>query len=151
MSGGNDAAIDAFIGGNRFKIFNEVNFSISLTEIDSALRRVKTGKASGPDMILNEMLKAGKPVLFPVLHKLFNRILTESHFPQQWRRNFLSPLHKKGDPLLTCNYKGIAIGSAMGKLFCSILNQRLTTFSEEHDLIPRCQIGFRHKIGRAHV
>ena len=91
------------------------------------------------------MLKAGFVTLTPLLNKLFNRILCAGHFPDSWRINTLTPLHKKGSTLITENYRGIAVGSNLAKLFCSILHIRLTKFAEEKNLIPCNQIGYKKK------
>ena len=136
-------AMNEFVEENKDTIFNRLNFSISSDEISSAIRRLKRGKACGPDLVLNEMLKAGQSILLPALLKLFNKILINSEFPKSWRTNFLTPLHKKGDASDPTNYRGIAVGSHLGKLFCSILHDRLTKFSKEQGIIPKNQIGFK--------
>ena len=64
-------------------------------------------------------------------------------YPIQWRINTLTPIHKKGNRLATENYRGIAVGSNLSKLFCSILHSRLTTFIEHNKLIPPNQIGYK--------
>ena len=137
--------LNDFVETNKDKIFNKLNFSITNDEISSAIRKLKRGKACGPDLILNEMLKAGQHFLLPTIHKLFNKILLNAEFPSSWRTNFLTPLHKKGNASDPANYRGIAVGSHLGKLFCSILHDRLAKFSEEQDIIPKNQIGFKKR------
>ena len=46
----------------------------------------------------------------------------------------------KSDP---ANYRPITLISCLGKLFTSILNERLQKYADEHDLINDCQAGFR--------
>ena len=91
------------------------------------------------------MLKAGIATLTPLLNKLFNQILGSGHYPDSWRINTLTPLHKKGSTQITTNYRGIAVGSNLAKLFCSILHSRLSKFAEEKNLIPSVQIGYKKK------
>jgi exonuclease III len=134
-----------YVLSNKEKIFNELNLSISEQEIINAIRTLKKGKACGPDLVLNEMIKTGQTVLVPLLHKLFNKILVNGEFPKAWGTNFLTPLHKKGDIHNPCNYRGIAVGSHLSKLFSSVLQNRLTGFAETHKLIPVEQIGFKKK------
>jgi hypothetical protein len=43
------------------------------------------------------------------------------------------------------NYRGISVTSALGKLFNSILNNRLDMFLEKHQIIDTCQVGFTKK------
>ena len=57
----------------------------------------------------------------------------------------LTPIHERGNITPPSNYRGIAISSNMSKLFCSVLHNRLFTFSDAHNLLPDCQIGYRSK------
>ena len=41
------------------------------------------------------------------------------------------------------NYRPITILSSMGKLFTSILNERLKVFSDEFNVLNENQVGFR--------
>jgi len=97
------------------------------------------------DGILNEMLKASRTHIVPILVKLFNLILTMGSFPNAWRVNTLTPIHKKGDRLVTSNYRGISVCSNLCKLFCTVLHARIIKFAEEKNLIPVHQIGYRAK------
>lgn len=136
-------SMDDYVNQNIDGVFNELNFHITQAEITKAISGLKLGKASGLDQISNEMLKAGSTALTPVLHKLFNQILTQSNFPASWRYNTLTPLHKKGDPHIPANYRGIALCSNLCKLFCSVMHNRLTQFVDQNQLIPPNQIGYK--------
>jgi hypothetical protein len=74
--------MDNFIQTNTESTFNELNFTISVTEIASAISKLTNDKASGSDSILNEMLKAGQSQLIPIQHKAFNIILSLGDFPR---------------------------------------------------------------------
>lgn len=140
-----DRHMDTYIKENVNKVFNELNFQITESEISTALSKLKLGKACGLDEIPNEMLKSGHVPLLPVLHKLFNLIFTTESFPNIWRYNTLTPLHKKGDVNIPGNYRGIALTSNLCKLFCSVLHLRLAKYAEINHLIPDCQIGYRKR------
>ena len=77
--------MDEYINANCNVIFNELNFRITDAEIYAAIAKLKNGKASGFDGILNEMIKAGKHALVPALNKIFNFILLSGTFPDKWR------------------------------------------------------------------
>ena len=51
-----------------------LNSEITVKEIEDAIDYLKNNKAPGYDMILNEYLKASKPLLLPTFCKLFNLI-----------------------------------------------------------------------------
>jgi hypothetical protein len=122
------------------RIFNELDYKISETEISQAIRTLKNGKASGLDSISNEMLKAGQSALLPCLSIFFNNILNSGSYPLEWTMAKIIPLHKKGDFEDPENFRGIAISSCLGKLFNSIMNTRLCQFLKERDLLAHEQI-----------
>ena len=51
-------------------------------------------------------------------------------------------MHKSGKKDDPSNYRGICISSGLGKVFCSILNTRLSNFSNNHKILHRYQTGF---------
>ena len=135
--------ITEYVNNNaNWNIFNNLSFKIKNDEITKAITNLKKGKACGIDLITNEMIKASSSILLPALNKLFNMILTSGHYPSAWSSSWLKPLHKAGDRSDPNRYRGISIMSCMGKLFCSILNNRLVTFIEKNSLGNKYQIGF---------
>jgi uncharacterized protein YpiB (UPF0302 family) len=137
--------MDDYIEQNSDKIFNELDFKILPSEINKATAKLKIGKACGPDQILNEMLKAGISTLNPILCKLFNFIFSHQQFPNIWRYNTLTPLHKSGDAKNPSNYRGIALTSNLCKLFCGVLHSRLNKYVQDNNLIPAHQLGYQAK------
>lgn len=123
-------------------VFNELSFSITEKEIMSAIKNLKSGKACGADLISNEMLKCIGHIILPVIKKLFNKILQTGHYPTLWRYSWLKVLHKGGDINDPKRYRGIAIMSCLGKLFCSVLNNRLVAFLKDEQINSKFQIGF---------
>ncbi len=54
------------------------------------------------------------------------------------------PLYKyKGDADDPNNYRGTTLLSCLGKLFTSIINDRLTKFSNRYDIVQETQAEFR--------
>ena len=56
--------------------------------------------------------------------------------------NFLKPIYKKGNSEDPDNYRGLAIGPVLAKLFSIILLNRLTNYIKLKKLISPKQIGF---------
>ena len=52
------------------------------------------------------------------------------------------PIHKKGSKSDPSNYRGITLISCLGKLFLTILNNRLTQFVKEKNILSDKQLGF---------
>ena len=53
------------------------------------------------------------------------------------------PLHKKGAHDDPKNYRGITLISCLGKLFTSVINQRLITWSTANEISTDAQFGFK--------
>ena len=79
-----------------------------------------------------------------VFTKLFNVVLNTGIVPNDWTVGVIHPIYKnkgcKNDPL---NYRGITLLSCFGKLFTSILNDRITKYLEQNNLLGQEQAGFR--------
>ena len=103
-----------------------LNKEITLEEITEAIKELKNGKAIGEDRILNEFIKSSNTPLLKIIQKLFNSCLDQGVYP--WNINLVNPLYKKGYRYNPDNYRAIAIGSNIGKLFSSILLARLNLF-----------------------
>ncbi|VDI17201.1 Hypothetical predicted protein [Mytilus galloprovincialis] len=73
---------------------------------------------------------------------LINGILQSGIFPTDWAKAILI-LYQKGSVLDPNNYRGISLVSNFGKLFTSVLNQRLIDWSETFDIVTDAQFGFR--------
>ena len=116
---------------------------ITHEELDDAVSKTKTGKAVSEDLIANEFLKNSGSLLRKVLLLLFNECLRLGCYP--WNISFVTPLHKKGSVYDPNNYRAIAVASNIGKLFSSILLERLLNFRSKFcpdDLTPRINSAF---------
>ena len=124
------------------QIMSILNDEISSKEVVHAVKTLKNGKAVGLDCLLNEQLKsaAQNHCALSVLVKLFNGCLDLGVYP--WNTTIVSPLHKKGCIYDPDNYRAIAIGSNLGKLFATILLDRLLKFRKEHCPDTVNQLGF---------
>ena len=78
------------------------------------------------------------------LAQLMNLAITEEYVPSEWRKSYVMPLYKSGDPEVACNYRGIALGSCVAKVFTRVLTRRLGEYAEER-ILTEAQGGFRAK------
>ena len=80
----------------------------------------------------------------PLYTCLFNAALDSGILPDSWLIGKIQRIFKnKGDPLLPEIYCPITLLSCLGKLFTSILNDRLTCFLDENEMLSETQTGFR--------
>jgi hypothetical protein len=101
---------------------------IQEAEIEEALKRMKRGKAMGPDGIPIEVWRCLGARAIVWLAKLFNLIFRENKMPEEWRRSVLVPIFKnKGDVQSCTNYRGIKLMSHTMKLLERVIEHRLRT------------------------
>ena len=105
-----------------------LDYPINENEIRKAAKKLKNNKSPFSDKIRNEMIKASIDTLMPVYYKLFNSILGVGTMPRTRCGGLIAPIYKAGGRSDPANYRGICVSSCMGKLFCSILNQRLIDY-----------------------
>ncbi|KAK3512100.1 hypothetical protein QTP70_030345 [Hemibagrus guttatus] len=95
-------------------------------EVRKALKRMKSGKAVGPDDIPLEVWKCLGEAAVEFLTSLFNRVLESERMPEEWRRSVLVPIFKnKGDVQSCSNYRGIKLMSHTMKLWERVVEARL--------------------------
>ena len=123
----------------------DLNREFTIEEITQYIKKLPNGKASGEDGICNELLKHSVHIISPILREIFNKILITGNFPDSWCNAIITPLHKKGDKNNLNNYRGISLLSAISKVFTGLLNQRLSNWVENNDLLYEEQAGFRSK------
>ena len=97
---------------------------------------MKNNKSPGIDDVVNEEIKSTITYMMPIYIKLFNIVLDTGIIPENWSVGTIKPIFKnKADPKLPENYRPITILSCYGKLFTSIINNRLNKFAENHNII----------------
>ena len=100
------------------EVVNEEVNCVSREEVKNALRRMKKGKAVGPDELPVEVWKCMGKMGINVLTRLFNRLLMSERMPEEWRRSVLIPIYKnKGDTQCSENYRGIKLMSHTMKIW----------------------------------
>ena len=119
-----------------------LDYRVTFPELKHAIKMLKNKKSSYSDLIKNEMLKASYDYLSEVYLKLFNLILNIGIYPSIWSEGITTPIFKTGNKSDPGNYRGICVSSCLGKLFSSIINERLLKFVESNNLLHPSQIGF---------
>ena len=124
---------------------NDADMSRAITreEIISALSRAKDGKSPGLDGLPTECLRNNTSVTYMLA--LFNKCFESGSVPGMWKKSIINPIPKDGalDKRCPLNYRGITLASTMYKLYCSILNDRLTDWVDLNNKIVDVQNGFR--------
>ena len=121
----------------------EINHNITISEIERLVMNAKNGKSVGIDNIPYEVLKF--PSVIQVLHSLFQLIFDTGITPSLWRKAIICPILKDpaSDRRVPMNYRGISLLSCISKLYSAFLNDRISNFLEQNDLLSDEQNGFR--------
>ena len=120
------------------EVVNEEVNCVSREEVKNALRKMKKGKAAGPDELPVEVWKCTGEMGIKFLTRLFNQLLVSEH-PEEWRRSVFIPIYKnKGDTQCCENYRGIKLMSHTMKVWERIIEARLRDRVE----ISKQQYGF---------
>ena len=103
------------------------------------LKRMKTGKACGPDQIPIEVWTLLGDEGLEYLLQTMNAVIDEG-MPLSWRKSEISPLFKGKGSVLECgNYRGIKLMAHTMKLYERIIDRRIREIVELDDI----QFGFR--------
>ena len=119
---------------------NILNSPITFNEISNTIKTLKSGKASSDDLIANEILKGLDHENIITLLHLLNLCLDKGVYP--WNTNIITLLLKKGGKDDPDNYRAIAVSSAIGKLFSTILLDRFVKFRQINCPDAPNQLGF---------
>ena len=108
-------------------------------ELGVARKQLKSGKAAGEDGISPEIVKYVDTD--DILLDMCNDALMNKNIPDQWRRQNIMPVPKKGDLTRVENYRGIALSSVVAKTLNRLIRNRMTPAFEE--ILRPEQNGFR--------
>ena len=68
-------------------------------------------------------------------------------YPDHFKETEIIPVHKTGEKNNTNNYRPIALISNLAKIIEKIMHHRLLSFLSKHNILSKCQFGFRPNIG----
>jgi len=113
-------AVPAFIGEPE-----PLRNPITASEVSGAFKRLKNGRACGPDDMAGELLKYGPPVLAEFVAEIFNSSL-EEHDPLDIGKGTLILLQKPGKPLgPVSSTRPIVLLSSLRKTLSLIVLRRI--------------------------
>ena len=78
-----------------------------------------------------------------VLTLIFNYCLKAKKIPKAWKVSKTVFIPKAGNPFLPQNWCPVLLSSTIYKLFASLVAKRITEWIETHEVLSKCQKGFR--------
>lgn len=121
---------------------SELNVAFTAAAVAQGIDCLKGGK-SIVGALKPDALSAASAELAPTLAVIFNACQRLAALPRQWALCGITPIHKGGDLADPGNFRGIAVGSLLAKLYAALLGERLMEWTERHGLRARGQAGFR--------
>ena len=116
----------------------------TLREFNGAIKKAKSGKATGQDRIANEMLSHLGPLARLKILLFINKTWKSGQLPKSWRTANVTPILKKGKPPGNPqSYRPISLTSCLGKVAERMVNVRLYHWLESNQLLNDMQAGFR--------
>ena len=94
-----------------------------MNELNTAIKALERGKATGPDEIPNEALIEVNNTIRKKILRIFKRIYEKKETPDKWNhyQNIQRQRHKR----TICNERGITLSSNLGKLYERIINNKI--------------------------
>lgn len=124
----------------------ELDFRFCDVGVEAGIHKMKRGKAT-VGLLTVDALQVAAPVLSACIAALFNACCDAGCLPGTWALCQVSAVHKAGDPTAAANYRGLAVGTPLAKLYASLLRELLDPWTERHGLRAWGQAGFRWRHG----
>ena len=110
-------------------------------ELAIVIKELKSNKAPGDDSGVNEFLKHGGSGVRNKLLMIMNMIFEEEEVPNDFRKNLIKPLYKKGDKSECRNYRDISLVFVGSKILSNMILLRLRDSVDK--VLREEQFGFR--------
>ena len=118
--------------------------TIALTplEVESVLKTLVVGKASGPNGVNNRILKELSREIYQPLCSLFNYSLQTCTVPNSWKESNVCPVPKKDNESQLSNYRPISLLNSEDKVFERLIFKHLFNHLRDNNVLTSMQSGF---------
>ncbi len=114
-----------------------ISSAVTAEQVEQTINRLPNGKASGPDNISNEALKAVVPLIKKGLTRAISKCLDSGSTPGSFCESITVVLRKerKRDYSLPSSYRPIALENTIAKLMEKLVAERIACAAEAHSLL----------------
>ena len=117
--------------------------SVDETHMANAIRKLKNGKAAGPDKVSTTIIKDVGDLISKPLTMIFNSSLMGGVFPDIWKIARVTPIFKSGAMKDVNNYRPISVISVFSRILERIVHDQLFDFLAAKKVITRNQSAFQ--------
>jgi len=115
-------------------------------------RKLNNKKSFGLDKIPNIVLKHLPQKLIYNYTVIFNNLLNYSWFPHKWKTaKVVAILKKDKNKMSPTSYRPISLLPNISKVFETIINDHITNFCRDNNIIPESQFGFQRNHSTIHA
>ena len=118
------------------------NIVFTKLEVESVLKTLVVGKASGPNGLSNRILRELASEISTPFCALFNQSLRTGSFPTPYKEASVCPVPKKGDLSIVSNYRPISLLNSECKVFERLVFKYLFNHLQHNNLLTSLQSGF---------
>ena len=129
---------DRVINAARFEIGD-----VTLDEVKLLIRQIDISKDSCIDGVTAAIIKSVFDTIPNAMLYMFQRSLSLGIFPREWAVGYINLLPKGGDKRNPSNWRPITQTCIPAKILEKIVQKRLVKYFNDHDILHRCQYGFR--------
>jgi len=115
---------------------------IDASDVMWSISRLKTNSSCGPDKIPPLLFVKLKHCLCYPLAYIFNQLISVGAVPPEWKKAFITPVHKKGAAGLVQNYRPISLTCVASKIMERIVCRRILDHLYNNNILHRAQHGF---------
>ena len=127
------------------------HYFCNIHTLKQILKTHNNKRSSGIDGIPNIAIKNLPDNILLEYTILFNNMLNNYYFPEKWKTARIKALKKDRDDRLLGSYRPISLLPNISKIFEILLNKALLKYSNDNDVVPDAQFGFRFKHSAIHA
>src|SRR5436190_3364379 len=118
--------------------------TVTENELQNFVHSLRSGSASGYDLLSADFLKSHIQVLGKPLLHIINTSVSTGQFPEAFKVAKVIPIYKgTGEMSLKSNFRPISLLSTCSKVLEKIVKHQLTIYINQYNLLTDCQYGFR--------
>ena len=128
----------------RGKNINQFDFqTVTVPDVVKVISKLKNTGATGEDGIPVTLIKKLSFSLSWFLTVIVNECITQSKYPESFKKGIITPVPKSGDPTAVKYWRPVTILNAMSKIVEKVLNKQLKDHLVNNELISKEQHAYQ--------